>query len=677
MNKSKKSVAAFMRRQISGVRFCLLLLFVFGIISLYLKHYYFGAVQILVAVAVFWLNLKSSGKRQNQFKQIFGSLSLKSDNPIKENMDDFPLALVFLDLKGNIKWHNKRFGDEIGENLVNTNFQEIAPDLKLISLYESKDNINEHVTINGKSYQVSGSIVGGINLSKSAPTNSKEATFSEYTIALYIIDRTAEYTLRQRFIDSRTYHCILWVDNYDDLLKSTPENQHANLVAKIDQCINDWLGFMAAVCRKYEKDKYFIVFEHKNYDQAVKNRFNILDTIREINVGNRIPVTLSMGIGCGDTAVDSHKYASAAIDMALGRGGDQVVVKDSEQFKFFGGTSESFEKRTKVKARVAANALREHIKSADTVFIMGHNRPDMDSFGAAVGLSRVIRDLGKPVHVVFDIKEGTLEEVLPLFENGEHNKYFISEQNALSLCTKNSLVIVVDTHNPAYVDAPKLYKEVPTRIVIDHHRQGSNFIDNPVLIFHEPFASSTSEMVTEIIQYLHNTTSELSELEAQALFMGITLDTKNFTTKAGVRTFEAAAFLRQFGVDTMAVKRVFQSDLVSYIKRAQIVEKTEIFRDVYAISYWNNNEEKRANIICAQAADELLNISGVEASFVACRMNSTIVISGRSLGASNVQVVMEALGGGGHLTVAGAQLQDVTMDVAIERLKKAITDTLQ
>ncbi len=645
----------------SNVFLYLVVIFILVVLQFFPRNVVLNAVFTLLAVALVAYNLLKRQSKSALKKVYLDNITFNFDET-KRAVTQIPLPMVILNVMGDIFWCNKEFNALTGDNSVNQNISKVVPDIHMIELFENKDKINLTATIAGKQMQVIGCII-----------ETKSNNDSDYIITLYFIDRTTQHNVIQKLENQRTLCCLLQVDNYDDLIKNTPESEHTSLIAEIDRRINSWVVYMSGVSRKYEKDKFLIIFDYENYKRAVEGKFNIIESIHEINVKNRIPVTLSIGVGNGDSLTESMQFAQVAIDMALGRGGDQVVVKSEEEFVFFGGNSEAYEKNTRVKARVVAYALRELISASDCVFVLMHKRPDMDSFGAAIGISRIAKELNKTVYIVFNIEEGTISEVTSLFNNEEYSSMFVNEQNAISLCSKKSLAIVVDTHNPYYVEASRLLSMIPNRVLIDHHRQSTNFVDNLMLVYHEPYASSSCEMVTEIIQYVENARHNLTVLEAQALYIGIMLDTKNFTSKAGVRTFEAAAYLRRFGIDSTAVKRIFQSDLDSYIKRARIVERTEIIGGICAVSCWDRNEQHRANILCSQAADELLNIQGVEASFVLCRSEDTILVSARSLGSYNVQLVMEAMGGGGHLSGAGAQLKDTTMSVAYEKLKKLLT----
>jgi len=650
----------FFTKLIMGVRIYFVVIAMFAIATIIAGQYYVATGEIIVAAALSVYYITNKKTKQQQIASYIENLTFHLDNATKDSMINFPLPMMVLSLSGTVMWCNRKFSDIVQANAIEQPIQAVVPDVQILKILENKNDISIFVDHNDKYYQVVGNVVEFMD---------KQA--KNYSIVLYWIDRTLERENLKKFENVQAISCVLMVDNYEELLKNTPDTEHAHLSATIEQMINGWVSGICGVARKYEKDKYYVIFQNQNLDEAIEKKFDILDKVHEISVGNKIPVTLSIGIGKGDSICKSDAFARASVDMALGRGGDQVVIKDSEHFRFFGGHSESFEKNTKVKPRVVAYALRELIDQASEVFIMGHRNADADSMGASIGLCRMVLNRGVRPYIVSSPIHGVAKGLLNSVENDEgYKELVISEAQALQMYSDNSLLIVVDTHNPSYTESPKLLNLIEDIVLIDHHRRGTEFIDDAVLTYHEPYASSASEMVTEIIQYMDEN-PKISASEAQALYSGITLDTKNFTLKTGVRTFEAASFLRRMGVDTTAVKRIFQNDIGTYIKKARIVSNAEIYKEIIAISVWNE-EEQQANLITSQAADELLNISGITASFVLCKNDDKVIISGRSLGNFNVQIVLEILGGGGHMTVAGAQLQGISMNRAVEMLKNAI-----
>jgi len=425
---------------------------------------------------------------------------------------------------------------------------------------------------------------------------------------------------------------------------------------------------------KYEKDKYYITFEYRYLEQFIKTKFDILNKIRSINEGNTIPASISVGIGLnGNSLSENDIFAKNAINMALGRGGDQVVIKDDEQFRFYGSSTKEHEKSTRVKARVVSFALSGLINNADNVIVLTHKNADVDGFGAALGIYRICRMHEKDVNICMETYDRTVSNMLSRLENSEeYDGLIITASQAASRITANTLIVVVDTHKVSLLESPVLLKPTKQIVIVDHHRRSADFIEHTALVYHEPYASSACEMVTEILQYTSDKMS-LTKLEAEALYSGIVVDTKNFTFKTGVRTFEAASFLRRQGVDTVAVKTIFQQDLQSYVKRSEIIKNSVIIRENIAVSIAPKSDES-THIVAAQAADELLNIKGIIASFVIFMSGEDISISGRSLGGINVQLILEKLGGGGHLTIAGAQLSDTTVEEAKEKLILAIDE---
>lgn len=467
---------------------------------------------------------------------------------------------------------------------------------------------------------------------------------------------------------------LIEVDNLDQILKTVEEAQRPMLVAEIEKSIYNYGQSINALIRKYSSSKYVLSVQERYLNEEIKKKFDILDAIREINLGNKLSVTLSVGVGRGGkTPFENHNYANSAKELALGRGGDQVVVKNGEKLSFFGGKTKEVEKRTRVRARVIAHALRDLINESTNVFIMGHKNPDVDCLGAAVGLNSIIRNFKQECYIVMDPPYTGVKILLDKFKKEpDYEGVFISSEACMSKLDVNSLMILVDVHNKGYVLNMELVKAMKKVVIIDHHRKSTDYIENTILSYMEPYASSTSELITEIIQYIVEK-PKLKQLEAEALLAGICVDTKNFYFKTGVRTFEAASFLRRLGADTVDVKKLFSDDLDTYIKRAEIIKSARVENNI-AISICPPNIED--TVLAAQAADELLNITGIQASFVFVKIENDIYISGRSLGEVNVQVIMEALGGGGHMNIAGTKLSNISIEDAIDALKEAIEKNL-
>jgi c-di-AMP phosphodiesterase-like protein len=489
---------------------------------------------------------------------------------------------------------------------------------------------------------------------------------------LYWIDVTGYENLKTLYSDEHKCFAHVQIDNYDELLASSPDDKRSLIAAGIEKAIRQWAARMDASIVRYYSNKYFVVFDYRHYKRIAAEKFNILDEVRSIETDADFPVSLSMGVGVdGETPQQTDEYATFALDLALGRGGDQAVVKRGMHVDYYGGTLQVYERRNKGKSRVMAHAIRQLVDQASKVIVMGHRNPDMDSFAAAVGIARIAINRGKDAFVVI----GELNRSLTDFyreadKSGEYS--FIGVDGAMERIDKDSLLVVVDTHRPSLTEAPALLGKTEKSVVIDHHRKAEEYIENATLTYMEPSASSTSELVAEILQYMAEKKS-VSRLEAEMLLGGIIVDTNSFSVKTGVRTFEAASWLRRNGADTAVVRQYLQSDMEDFRQRAGIISNAEVLSDGIAVSR-NEGRHENAQIINAQAADELLDIKGIKASFVIGETNDEVVISARSLGEVNVQKIMERLGGGGHLTTAAAQIKGVTADTVAAELRKLINE---
>ena len=632
-------------------------------VLLFLGHYYVAGAMFFIALCIVLWQMRSAKLRQKDIVNYIEAVTLHVDNATKDSLLNFPLPMVVMGLDGEIVWHNDNFSKLVGgENCYQKAIDKVIPDINILRIIDDKSNIRFDTEVGNKFFEVVGNIV--------------EAGENEFSIVLYFIDRTNERTTVQTLQDTKSACCILMIDNYDELMKNTEDNRRAGLSAVMERKISEWAEENKAVLTKYEKDKFYVIMENQYLNEQIERKFDILDILHEIDEGNKIPATISMGVGINGTSIqENDKFANAAIDMALGRGGAQVVIKNEEKFTFFGGHSQELEKRTKVKPRVVAFALRELVLQTEGVYIMGHKNADADVVGSAVALAKVIRNMGVEVHIVLDRFTCQATKLLATFDNDPmYEGVFVTGSEAMNISSKKALLIVVDTHKEDFVESERLLEKMEQVVVIDHHRKAAEAIKDAALMYHEPYASSTAEMVTEIVQYMEENTS-LGVLEAQALFAGIVIDTKNFTFKTGVRTFEAASFLRRIGVDTIAVKRLFQSDMEQYIKKSQIVSEAIIYNGNIAIAKYEGIVENYG-VLISQAADELLSISGIAASFVMCKDGDKILISGRSLGVVNVQVILEELGGGGHMAVAGAQVEGEFDDVIV-LLEQAIDKNIE
>ncbi len=500
--------------------------------------------------------------------------------------------------------------------------------------------------------------------------------YDGYLIALYLFDETALKIALQEVDDQSLAVGLIYLDNYEEALESVEEVRRSLLIALIDRKVNKYIAALDGICKKIEKDKYLIIMRKKAAALLQENRFDLLEDVKTVNIGNEMAVTLSVGVGLsGLTYAQNYEFARNAIDLALGRGGDQAVVKMPENVMYYGGKSQQIEKSTRVKARVKAHALKEIISIKDEVYVMGHRLGDTDSFGAAVGIYRIAKTLGKQAHIVLNDVTASMQPMVEMFRNNDdyEDDMIVNSSQALEMIGGNAVLVVVDVNKPSITECPDLLKHCNSIVVFDHHRQGSEIIENATLSYIEAYASSTCEMVSEILQYISDTLRIKSE-EADCLYAGMIIDTNNFMTKTGVRTFEAAAFLRRNGADVTRVRKLFRDDAAEYKAKADAVSQAEIYRQSYAISVCRGEHVQSPTVVGAQAANELLNIKGIKASFVMTAYNGAIYVSARSIDEVNVQLVMERMGGGGHMNVAGCQVQGSVED-AIGMLKQTL-DTM-
>ncbi len=635
---------------------------VLGVVAFFF-HRVLGIAELILFAALLIFNFLHNKQRTEMVLELVDNLTLDVDQAAKSSLMNFPLPTVMLRLDGKITWYNEGFEEIFGtEHLFEVDIQTLVEGFSLSDVVDTeKQTIETNVRYGDRFFHVIG------NLS-ALPEDSK------YLVVLYWQETTALHTLEKRLDNERVFIGMVLLDNYDELMQNTKESTKPQLIAQIEKNVNDWVGQFGGLLYKCERDKYVVLFQYRQLEAILRNKFELLNKMRAIDLDNKIPVTVSIGLGVdGEDMVENNSYAQEAINMALGRGGDQAVVKDRQQFRFYGGGNKEYEKSTRVKARVVSFALKGLIANASNVVIMGHKNADIDSFGAAFGLQRACKQLGKPVNILLGNHDNTVKNMLERLENEEeYTGLFVNNQQAEDMVREDTLLIVVDTHKPGYVENSHILGKTKHIVVLDHHRRGAEFIENTALVYHEPYASSTCEMVTEVLQYIDDRL-DLRKLEAEALYAGIAIDTKHFTFKTGVRTFEAASYLRKHGVDTVAIKTMFQQDLTTFVRKAEIIKNATILRDHIALSTCKVTGEDY-QVLVAQAADEMLGIKGIQASFVLCETKEFISISGRSLGSINVQVILEKLGGGGHLTMAGAQLYDVTLSEAQERLVAAIDD---
>lgn len=615
----------------------------------------------IFAIALF-IAIKMNKAKKQEIEKHIESLTFNFDRGTNA-LSTFPLPMVTLELNGMILWHNYLFKDILNkDNLLERYVNEFIPEINIDELVKEEKVVPFNIKINERFYSVMGSLM------QIKGKNRKE----QYVVTLYFIDNTEYINLLQLHYDEQPCIGVVIIDNYDELMQSIEDTKRPQLLAEIDQKLNEWYSFSEGVLKKYERDKYIAFFKSKHLAFMEENKFEVLDLVKNIDIGNKLPVTVSIGIsGQNNNFSEGLKDALSSIELALGRGGDQVVINKQNQYSFFGGNSKEVEKTTRVKARVMANALEKIIEQSENVIIMGHSNPDADAIGAAVGLYRVVQCLNREANIVIEDKENiAIREMMKHIESsGQYSNVFLNHNEALNKMKNDTLLIVVDTHRASFTELPELLKFTKKIVVIDHHRKVTDFITDAILTYHEIYASSASELVAELLQYMDKKVV-IRQIEAEALYAGIIVDTKNFTLKTGIRTFEAAAFLKKHGVDTMAVKQMFQNEIDIYVAKADVIKRAEIIDNEIAISVCDKEED--GALIAAQSADDLLNIVGIKASFVLSKNEEQISISGRSLGDVNVQVILEKLGGGGSMTIAGAQLVGVTEEEVVEKLKKAI-----
>ena len=615
-------------------------------------------VYALILLYAYW----SNNKRKSELKEHIRDLTFSMDKTAKSTLINTPFPLVIIETNGNTIWKSNKFNEEFANIDINNIIENLVKEIKL-ELENNQANINNEIVkdvkIEEKTYKVIGKC-----------TKSKE----EYILTLYFIDNTEFELIKNKYNDSKICVGIVMIDNYEEIFQRISDEDKPQLIAKIEKSIYEWGNLFEALVIKSERDTYVICLEQKNLEELKESKFKILDSIKEIENSDKAPITLSIAIANeGDSNYEKYKLAQASIDIALGRGGDQAVIRENGKYVFFGGRAQELEKRTKVKARMISHALEELILESKDVMIMGHVNGDIDSMGASMGIYRLAKTLEKDVYIVNNSYGISLENFIDTAkQDKEYEKIIINKQEAMSKISEETLLVIVDTHKRTYVEVPELLTKTKKIVIIDHHRKSPDFIDEAILSFHEVYASSASELVTEILEYSDKTV-ELAQIEAEALYAGIMMDTKNFTFKTGVRTFEAAAYLRKCGVDIIKVKKWFQSDLKTYNKISRIVERAEVVNESIAISI-NDEEDKDANIICAKAADELLTISDITASFVIGKIGDKVYISGRSIGDINVQVILEKLGGGGHITLAGAQVEGMTEEEVKQELINRINE---
>lgn len=628
--------------------------------------------SIIIYAVVVGYTYYANKKRKSEISETLQDLTLSVDTTAKTSLINSPFPLIILETDGNIIWRSNKFVTEFANIDINSELNELVEDIKEKieneKAIEKNRDIIQEIKIENKTYQVIGRYVNFHNKQKDRKNKN------EYMVILYFIDVTEMVKLQKEYTDSKSCVGIIMVDNYEENMQRIDASEKPQIIANIDNQMYDWANKVSGVLIKSDRDRYVLLFEQRYLETIKEDKFSILDKIKEIETKEKVQFTLSIAVSNeGKTDKEKYKSAQATMDVVLGRGGDQAAIRENEIYKFFGGRVEEVEKRTKVKARVVAHALENLIKESSKVMIMGHTNADMDSIGSCMGIYRLAKTLNANAYIVCSGNPPSIENFMKeVKKDPEYEDTIINSEVAVENADDDTLLVVVDTQKLNYVDSPELLDKVSKIVVIDHHRRSTNFIENATIMFQEVYASSAAELVTEILQYAEAKIN-LKTLESESLYAGIMMDTKNFTFKTGVRTFEAAAYLRRCGVDIIRVKKWFQSDFKSFNKIADIVKKAELIGNGIAISKYEV-VSKDANLICAKAADELLTISDITASFVLGSNGDKICISGRSIGDINVQVILEKLGGGGHITLAGAQLDGLTMDEAVQELKNRINE---
>ena len=631
---------------------------VFAVLSLLMQQYWLGAIQGTAAALLFAVyNLDRTYRR----KELQKFLQEAENTPESTSKSDSPFPAVMIRLgDGGIVWNNQQFAKliDFNDSMKEHDLQDLVPGLTLDWLTERKTECPYDVILEKRRYRVYGTILRGSD------------GFSGMLGALYFMDLTELYQIRDEYIRSRPVVSIILVDNYEELTKNLSEGAISTLNARLNDAITQWTEGYNGLLRRLERNRFLFIFEKRDLNRSVEEKFSLLEDAHSILNPSGLPASVSIGLGVdGSTFDEGYNFAALALEMALSRGGDQAVLKDRFNFSFFGGRSQEADYTSKVKARVKANSLMELIGQSSRVFIMGHKNADLDAVGAAVGVCCLCRAKGKKANIVLDLQHNASEKLLEEIRTvPEYADVFISPQEALLHCDNRSTLIVVDTNRPDQVESKALLETISKICVIDHHRRAADYIDPVVMSFHETYASSASELVTELLQYAVETT-DILPIEVKSLMAGICLDTKSFNVRTGERTFEAAAFLRRLGADTVEVKKLLQNDFQDTIAKYQIIRNARLYRQEIAIVAMNTGTTR---ILAAQAADELLNISGISASFVLYPDGDQTVVSARSIGSANVQMILEPLGGGGNAATAGAQLKSTNVKAALDKLVASI-----
>lgn len=660
----KKAYSYVMRKHMTVAAAAAAVLIICAVILLFRHEYIIAAVQGAAGIAGFVHILALRAVRKKEMTRYLQKI-LADDMGVSENaLMSVPLPMTICSIDGTIRWYNDKFSS-IFENgtLSETMLDDVIPELKWSDVLKNPKGKGV-VTVQGENTY---SVRWFVLKDKIAPNEIG----AHYSVFFYLTDITKEKRLEKAYENERADIAIVNIDNYDDFAQKSDDEVMEAACSKIRGAVNAWARSGNAVIKKTDRDRFFVIFEHQYLKKYIDQKFDVVEKAREAAAVAKFPLSISIGIGTGGTLEANETSARNALDMALGRGGDQVCIKDDNQFKFYGGKNREYERSTKIKARAVAIALEDFIKSSDNVIFMGHRGPDFDCFGAAVGLQRAVREFGKTPYIVHERVSPAVEKMYNALRNiEEYNGMFVDENEVQEEVTPDSLLVVLDTHRPSMLPCPKLLERVSKVILIDHHRRSTEFISPCSLVYHEPYASSTCEMVTELLEYM-SVGNALTKDEAQCLYTGILMDTKNFILKTGVRTFEAASYLRKLGLDTVEVRKMFSTSVEDYTMKSEIVETARIIEGNVAVAY-THRTHKNMRVIASQAADEMLNLNDIMASVVVYPANGGAGVCARSLGSINVQLITERLGGGGHMTVSGAQLKGASVDEGIRLVKEAV-----
>lgn len=644
----------------SKMKISFVLLYLFGAVDLFFS-FEVALAEVFIATILLVFYLTGRNKQNKVMRKYLEELSLNIETATHDSVMNSPFPMVIVRENGEIIWYNNNFGELVNkEGFLSPNIQDTFEGFEISGTERAKCEVE----IDGKCFEAYG-------VYTRSPIKDKKEDSQELIFVYYFVDITDLKNLRREFSDSRVVKGYIYIDNLDELTKSITDSERTSLISQVEKDIYDFTTQFNAILSKAERDRYSFVAEYKDFIKMKESKFPLLKNVKNIESSN-IPFSLSMGIGAGETLAETEAFAKSALDLALGRGGDQAVIRENNDYSYFGGNNKEIEKRTKVRSRLMALSLKELLENCESVVIMGHKNADMDAIGAAIGISRISKAYDKPTHIIIEERNPNMDIVkMRLQDSIEYENLFISPEFAEEYVDSHTLLVVVDTHLQSYVVSPELLAKTKRIFLIDHHRKGAEFIKNASLTFHEPYASSTCELVVEMLSYLDDKV-KIRKCEADCLYAGILLDTQNFSVRTGMRTFEAASYLRKVGMDPALAKEYIKNSFEDYIKVSEIVGSSEIYKDKIAIAKYYGEEDN--SVFIAQAADSLVDIKGISAAFVIFKNKNNVIISARSNGTVNVQVIMEKLGGGGHQLIAGAQLKETTVDKTIVTIKELLDE---